>query len=346
MTGATGFVGRSTVAAGLAAGHEIRAVVRPAASDAELTALPGADRLDVARCDLRSPVGIDAAVAGVTTVIHLAAAKEGDFYAQFAGTVTATENLLAAMAGAGVASLVGVSTFSVYDYGKLRSGSLVSEESPIDESPSKRDEYARTKLIQERLFADFAAAGNRVVIVRPGMIYGRANLWHALLGTQLGPRYLRIGSQATLPLIYVENAATALIAAAEGLEVDPSPVADEVLNLVDDDLPTQETYVRAVSAMIDPPPTTVVPWPLVRTLAALLGWGNDRIFGGRAKLPGIVVPERLHARFKPLRYTNAKAKRLLDWAPRFGLTEAIARSVDPDSEPAALAPDRGVEAGG
>jgi len=346
VTGATGFVGRYAVAAGLAAGHEIRAVVRPSSTDATLRAVPGAGRLDIARLDLRSPAGIAGALEGVETVVHLAAAKEGDFYSQFAGTVTATENLLTAMTGAGVERLVGVSTFSVYDYVNLPAGSLVTEDSPVDASPAKRDEYARTKLIQERLFTDFSDAGNPVVIVRPGMIYGRGNLWHALLGAEVGPRFLRVGSRAILPMAYVENVADGLIAAAAALGPDDSPVAGEVINIVDDHLPTQEAYVAAVTAMVDHPPTITVPWPVMRSLAAALQWGNDLLVGGRAKFPGIVVPERLHARFKPLRYANAKAKRLLDWSPRFSLDEAIARSVEPRCGEAPRSGDREVDAGG
>ena len=336
VTGATGFVGRYVVAAALAAGHDVRAVVRPS-SEVELPPVlpsgngsvpPAVGALDTARVDLRSPTGLAPSLTDVDAVIHLAAAKAGDFHTQFAGTVTATENLLSAMTEAGVPALVGVSTFSVYDYRALRSGDLVTEASPIDTEPERRDEYARTKLLQEQLYRRFGRdEGRRVVIVRPGMIYGRDNLWHALLGAELGPRFLRIGRRAVLPLCYVENCAEALVLAAEGVARQPSPLAGETINLVDDDLPTQADYARRVSAVIDTPPTVPVPWPVVRLGAEVLQRGNELLVDGRAKFPGIVVPDRLHARFKPLRYTNEKAKRLLGWSPRFDTATAIERSV-------------------
>ena len=335
ITGATGFVGRYVTAAALDAGHKVRAVVRPSSSGSSLGHHLDDPALEVARIDLRSKEGLADALDGVDSVIHLAAAKEGDFYVQFAGTVVATENLLAAMNEAGVSQLVGVSTFSVYDYLAMSSGELLTESSPIDRQPERRDEYARTKLIQEQLYRDFAApAANtdrRMVIIRPGMIYGRDNLWHALLGAELGPRFVKIGSNATLPLTYVENCADALVLAAEGLALEPSPLNGEVINLVDDQLPTQAEYIELVSSVIDPPPSFAVPWPIMRTLAGLLGRGNDMIVGGKAKFPGIVVPDRLHARFKPLTYSNAKAKRLLDWKPRYDTGEAIRRSVEPQA---------------
>ena len=332
VTGATGFVGRYTVAAALARGHRVAAVLRPASSGRELGALLDHPGVEAVRVDLRSRAGLADALAGADSVIHLAAAKSGDFYTQFAGTVVATENLLWAMGEAGVRQLVAVSTFSVYDYKALPGGTLLTETTPIDADPVKRDEYARTKLLQEDLYRGFLASGappedgHRAVIVRPGLIYGRDELWHALLGAELGPRFLRVGSKAILPLLYVENCAEALVLAAEKLAEDPSPVNGETINLVDDDLPTQGRYVELVSAVMEPPPSLFVPWPVMRVAADALDRANGALLGGRAKFPGIVVPEKLHGRFKPLRYTNAKAKRLLGWTPRYGTEAAVERA--------------------
>ena len=340
ITGATGFVGRHVVAAAIERGHTVRAVLRPSSSGSTLGTLLDHPGLEPARVDLRSSAGLSDALDGVESVVHLAAAKAGDFYTQFAGTVVATENLLAAMTETATRQLVAVSTFSVYDYLAMGSGTLLDEQAPIDQQPARRDEYARTKLIQEELYRGFASSAdsspdksvdNRTVIIRPGMIYGRNELWHALLGAELGPLFLRIGSKAILPMIYVENCAEALVLAAEQLAADPSPVDGETINLVDDDLPTQQAYVDAVTAHIDPPRSVTVPWPIMKTAADLLERGNQRLAGGRAKFPGFVVPDRLHGRFKPLRYTNAKAKRLLGWEPRYKMAEAFERSTG-DSE--------------
>ncbi|MEM8925235.1 MAG: NAD(P)-dependent oxidoreductase [Actinomycetota bacterium] len=333
ITGATGFVGRHVVAAALQRGHKVRAVVRPAGTTDAFGALVADDALETAQVDLRSPKGVLDAVDGVDSVIHLAAAKAGDFYSQFAGTVTSTENLLSVMGEVGVRQLVAVSTFSVYDYRNMRSKTLLDEDAPIDVDPEQRDEYARTKLLQEELYRTFGTEpDHRVVILRPGMIYGRDELWHPLLGAEIGPLFVRIGHGGVMPMIYVENAAEAMVLAAERLGDDPSPVDGEVINLVDDDLPSQQGYIDEVSKVIEVPRTVSVKWPMVRAAARLLEEGNDRLVKGRAKFPGIVVPDKLHGRFKPLHYTNAKAKRLLDWTPRYGLDEAIRRSVAPEAE--------------
>lgn len=336
VTGATGFVGRYTVAAALARGHRVAAVLRPASSGRELGALLDHPGVEAVRVDLRSRAALVDALRGADSVIHLAAAKSGDFYTQFAGTVVATENLLWAMDEAGMGQLVAVSTFSVYDYKALPGGSLLTETTPIDADPVKRDEYARTKLLQEELYRSFGA-GHRTVIVRPGLIYGRDELWHALLGAELGPRFLRVGAKAILPLLYVENCAEALVLAAEKLAEDPSPVDGETINLVDDDLPTQGRYVDLVSAVMEPPASVFVPWPVMRVAADALDKVNQVALGGRAKFPGIIVPAKLHGRFKPFCYTNAKARRLLGWTPRFTTEEAVRRAGGSDDLLAALA---------
>lgn len=323
ITGATGFVGSHVVNEAVRRGHTVTAVVRPSSSYKA-----NGQSIQAVNVDLRSPRGLAESLADADAVIHLAAAKAGDFYTQFAGTVVATENLLAAMTEAGVHNLVGISTFSVYDYLNTKPGSLIDEQAAIDTSPTLRDEYAQTKLIQEDLYRDFADLdANRLVIVRPGMIYGPDNLWHALLGAEFGPRFLKIGSKATLPLTYVENCAEAIILAAERLATPESPVDGEVINIVDDALPTQRDYADLVSSKMETPPSISVPWPVLRTAAAVLKKGNEMVFDGRAKFPGIAVPDRLHARFKPLRYTNAKAKRLLEWKPRYSLQAAVDRSI-------------------
>lgn len=334
ITGATGFVGSSVVREAIRRGHEVTAVVRPG-SDATVAASAGAEgAITEARVDLRSRRGLAGSLAGIDVVIHLAAAKAGDFYTQFAGTVVATENLLMAMTEAGVANLVGVSTFSVYDYLNIKSGTVIDEQSPIDRSPELRDEYARTKLLQEELYRGFGAGeGQRLVIIRPGMIYGPGNLWHALLGADFGPRFLRIGSKAILPMTYVENCAEAMVLAAEKLIEPDSPVVDRVINIVDDDLPTQRAYADLVAARMDTPPSIPVPWTVIKAAAGLLKKGNQLALDGRAKFPGIAVPDRLHARFKPLRYTNRLSKDLLGWTPRYSLVSAIDRSIEVQNAP-------------
>ena len=70
-----------------------------------------------------------------------------------------------------------------------------------------------------------------------------------------------------------------------------------------------------------------VSWSIMRMLARMASMTNSLFLGNKAKVPGIFIPARLHARCKPLRYTNARAKAVLGWTPRYGLIEALDRSV-------------------
>ena len=327
MTGATGFLGRYVVAAALERGHQVRALVRPASG-----AVPESwrDRSDVelVSADLRRADGLVQSVAGVDAVLHLAAAKTGDLYEQFSGTVIATENLLSAMAAAQVRSLVLISSFSVYEYLKRRSWSVLDEASPLATKPFERDEYCQTKLVQERIALDHAHDHScRCIVLRPGVIFGRDNLWTARLGAQAGQRrWIRMGTFAPLPLTYVENCAEAVVLAAEYQGSEQTLI----LNVIDDRTPSQRAYMRRLRRVVSPRPRIIpLPWTVVRGLARA-AWLFNRIFlGGTAKVPSLLVPCRLHARCKPLRYTNRKIVETLGWKPRYAWPEGLTRSTTP-----------------
>jgi len=322
ITGAGGFLGRYVVAEALHRGHAVRAMLRGGAKDNQLPWI-NHPNVQIVRADLRARRGLVDAVKGVDAVLHLAAAKSGDLYAQYAGTVVAAENLLTAMGEAAVRNIVLVSSFSVYAYQKIRGFSVLDEDSPIEANAFERDEYAHTKLVQERLVREHASRNNwNLVILRPGVIYGRDNLYTARLGMQAGKLLLRMGAMARLPLTYVENCAQAIVMAAE----NPS-ASGQTLNVVDDEMPSQRRYCLLIRPYLSPRPT-IVPIPLLvmRSLAGLAAMTNKLLLGGRAKIPGILVPAKLEARCRPLRFSNAKIKRVLGWTPTYGLMEALQRS--------------------
>lgn len=326
VTGAGGFLGGYVIDAALAAGHDVRAVVR-----SKLDHAPH-PRLEVVTADLRRRDGLAAAVAGVDAVVHLAAVKGGGFAEQFAGTVTTTENLLSALEGAGIQRLVHVSSFSVYDTLQIASGGTLDETSPIIDASSERDEYAHTKMLQERMIADFARREHvELVILRPGIIYGPGELWHSHLGAEINERlWIQVGSSAVVPITYVESCADAIVRA-----IDAPDAPGTVLNIVDDDLPTQGEYRTAVAGVLDTVPRMIpVPWTLVRLLTKACSVANRRLAGGRANPPGLFREAVVHARFKPMRYPNEAAKRVLDWRPRYDLDGALRRIGERPTEPA------------
>jgi uncharacterized protein YbjT (DUF2867 family) len=99
VTGATGTLGRQVVALARAAGHHVHGLSRR-------------DRADDSgvqwhRGDLLAGAGIDAAVDGVTTIVHCATQFTGD------KDVTGTRNLIAAARRAGVEHIIYVSIVGI-----------------------------------------------------------------------------------------------------------------------------------------------------------------------------------------------------------------------------------------
>ena len=106
-----------------------------------------------------------------------------------------------------------------------------------------------------------------------------------------------------------------------------------VLNVVDGETPSQKVYVDGLRAHMTRKPHIIpIPWSVMRVLARTAWLVNRVFFRGTAKVPGLFVPARLHARCKPLRYTNKKIKDVLSWQPRYTWREGIQRSIDDNRE--------------
>ncbi|MEM8641770.1 MAG: NAD(P)-dependent oxidoreductase [Cyanobacteria bacterium P01_G01_bin.54] len=321
ITGASGYIGRYVVAAALRRGHQVKALVRPS-SDVSQLSWSAHPQVEQVRLDLLQAAGLTRALQDVDAVIHLVALLGGDAEMQIRDTTETTTQLLTAMSEAQVNRLVGISSFSVYEYLRKPEDSLLDERSKLVVKPTERDGYTQAKLLQEEQFHRYGELNKgQVTVLRPGMVYGRENLWHALLGAQMGGIFLRIGDRAPLPLTYVENCAEVTVLAAES-----EAAIGQTLNVVDDDLPTQGEYIRTLQHLTPTPNLKYIAWPLMRRLAGLAWWLNQTLLRGRVKLPGILVPAKLHARFKPLRYSNEQVKQTLGWQPRYALAEALDRS--------------------
>jgi nucleoside-diphosphate-sugar epimerase len=322
ITGAGGFLGRYLVRVATSRGHVARALLRP-----ESRQLSPSPDVEVARVDLRDRNAIRSALEDVDAVIHSAAVR-GDFQMQREDTIAATESLLEAMQSVGVQRLVLISSLSVYRHSALPADSVLDESSPLESDFSQRDAYCYGKASQERLAQDASARGSiALTIIRPGAIFGPSRTFTAGLGWQITPRlWIRVGGAAEAPLTFVENCAEAIVVAAERKET-----IGQVYNVVDDERPTRRGYTDllkrhgAVSPIILP-----AGWGIVRVVAALASATNRFVLRGRLELPGLLIPARVDARFKPLRYSNERVRRAIGWKPSVPLQEAMSRSFSPE----------------
>jgi 2-alkyl-3-oxoalkanoate reductase len=320
VTGAAGFLGRAVVDAALQAGHDVVALVRPASDD--LVGHPwSSERLEVVRGDLRQRGPWCDDIGGVDAIIHVAAATSGSLSEQFAGTVTGTENLLAAVAGSTLERFVHVSSFSVYDYSAVGTGRVIDERTPLETRPDLRDAYTTTKLLQETLVREACEqAGHDLVVARPGVIYGPGSDWDHGAALSIGPMAVVFSPHATFRLVHVDNCAAALVSA-----LSADAVSGRTVNLIDDDLPTHLEYFRRCrSAGLTRAYPVPVPWRLVELVGRAFDLIDRLVPGRHLKLPELVELRRQRARWKPFTYPNDDAKRLLGWTtPRVCLSDAL-----------------------
>ncbi|MBN8814151.1 MAG: NAD(P)-dependent oxidoreductase [Sphingomonas sp.] len=318
VTGAGGFLGRAVVAAAARAGHHVVAMVRPVS--AGRGGYP--DGVTEVAGDLRQRGAWTGAIGDVDAVVHCAAAF-GDLPSQLAGTVLATENLLGALPVT-LRRFVHVSSLSVYDFDAPRLGGVLDEETPLETAALRRDAYTQTKLLQERLVREHSArVGTKLVVVRPGAIYGPGKDWEAGTGLKVGRFDLVFAPLAKMRLIHVDNCADAIVAALTAPLNGPLTV-----NLIDPEQPTHWRY-HALAKRAGVPTGVAIPVPYLFVLA--LG-GSARLasklfFRGRARLPELLDPPRQRVRWRPLSYPNARARAALGWAPRIGLQDGVATLV-------------------
>ena len=332
ITGANGFLGQRVVAEFLRRGHAVRALVRPAT---KLDRLGWPAEVEVFRADLRASRDLASAFDGVDACVHLAAGVKGGEDAQFAASVVGTERLLDAMARSETRRLVLASSFSVYDWSRIK-GEL-TEDSPVEPAPDlyDRDGYAIAKVWQERVVRRMAQEhGWDLTVIRPGFIWGRGNEDVAALGQPVGPVMLVFGLATRIPLTHVDNSAHAFAEAT----VNPRAIG-QTFNLVDDEGPTVLEYLRdyrrGTGKTAFPIP---MPYGLAMTLVRIARGTSKLIFRGKGKLPSILVPCRFEARFKPLKYTNRKIHEVLGWTPPFDRLEQYHRTYGPTPTEPAPAP--------
>ncbi len=321
ITGASGFLGRHVVRAALHAGHSVRALVRPSVDENRLGFI---DQVELFRADLRSSGSLQGLFDGIDVLVHLAAAVSGDEFDQFSSTVVSTENLLGSMTTSDTRRLILISSFSVYCYDRI--WRTLDERSPIlakDNSLYDRDGYAIAKAWQERITRETAAEnGWELCVVRPGFIFGPGNEELAGLGFSVGRWFFRVTGGKRLPVTYVENAADAIVAAAAS-----DAAVGQTLNLIDTAGESTGNYTRHMLRW-QGRRYWIIPLPY------WLGYSNAKmarlvsrlLFRGKGKLPGILIPCRFAARFKPLRFPNGHIQQVLDWQPRISMDEAMKRT--------------------
>ena len=200
VTGGSGFIGSHLLDKLAAMGRPARALLRR-----HVTIPPG---IAAAYADLDSGEGIEDALRGVTTVIHVAgvtkALRAANYYA---GNAAATERLADAAARHGLRFL---HVSSLAAAGPGIDGVPVNE----DSEPHPVSHYGKSKLEAERIVRRLIPDA---VIVRPAVVYGPRDtgVFALLKSISKGRAFELGGGERWFSAIYVEDLIEALLAASE-----------------------------------------------------------------------------------------------------------------------------------
>jgi len=214
ITGATGFVGGAVARHLVAAGHQVRALVRPGADQRLLAGLP----IQQVAGHLTDLAALQQGIAGCEWVFHVAALYSfwGHTWQEFEqSNIQGTRNVMEAAGQAGVQRIVYTSSIATLG--------LNPDHSPADEmTPVSLQDmigyYKRSKFLAEQAVHQLASQGLPVVIVNPSAPVGFGDYKPTRTG-QLVLDYLRHrmpGYVATgLNIVDVDDVAAGHLLAAE-----------------------------------------------------------------------------------------------------------------------------------
>jgi len=313
VTGATGFTGGNLARRLAAQRHNVRVLVR----DAATVPLLAADGIDARLGQLTSFNDVIAAARGCDQIYHIAAvfrtAGHPDSYYRDVN-VGGTRNVLEAARCLDCERVVHCSTGGVH-------GHIANP--PADEAYPfcPGDIYQRTKLEAELEASAAASRGQRVVIVRPGPIYGEGDLRFLKLYRAIARGvFVMIGNgRPKLHMVHIDDLVDGIM-----LCGSIEAAVGEVFILAGPEAPTLHEIVRHIARAVGvaPPRWRIPVWPVMA--ASFL-------------CESVCVPLRidppLHRRrvsfFTHHReFDCSKAVRLLGYAPKVGVAEGIARTAD------------------
>lgn len=168
ITGGTGFVGSAVIRKLLAAGHEVRALVRPGTNTRMLEGLS----IERVSGDLSDAAVLQQAMTDCQWVFHVAALYAywgytwDDFYQS---NVDGTRRVLEAAAQSRVRRIV--YTSSIATLGLPTGDTPADEDTPVTLA-DKIGHYKRSKFMAEEVASDFARQGLPLVIVNPAAPVG------------------------------------------------------------------------------------------------------------------------------------------------------------------------------
>lgn len=307
VTGGTGFIGLRLVAALSQAGVGVRVLSRSGDR-------PGAwpAHVELVRGDITDPESLAAAVAGCTSVAHLAG--EWRVPSRFWSiNAEGTKNVLNVARQAGIAHLLHMSSVGVM--GGRRAGRIDETEPchPVND-------YERSKLEAERLAVRWSGdTGTCVTVLRPTIVFGPRpggpDSLLALLRAIRARRFVYFDERATANYVYVDDVVDACCRALEARTPG--------LFIVADPCRLTEFVGTAAECLQVPKPSIRVPLPIAYTAAAAL-----QAVGRLARRESPLTVARVRALSNRTWFESADIRNAMGWTPTIGWAGGLARTID------------------
>jgi dihydroflavonol-4-reductase len=281
VTGASGFVGAAVARALLAAGWQVRVLVRASSDRRNLEKLP----VEIAVGDLTDASSLEAALRDCGGLFHVAADYRlgaPDPRELYRANVEGTRNVLDAARRAGVARTV--YTSSVATIGIPPGGVPGDEHTPVS-LEAMIGHYKRSKYLAEQVALEAAHAGQEVIIVNPSTPVGPGDVkptptGQLVLDAASGrmPAYVDTG----LNIVHVDDVAAGHLLAFERGR------SGERYILGGEDLSLREILALIARLVGRPPPRVRLPYAAVLPIAYLAeGWAKITGHHGRVTLEGV-----------------------------------------------------------
>jgi dihydroflavonol-4-reductase len=314
VTGASGFVGAAVTRALLAAGWEVRVLVRQGSDRTNLDNLA----LKVAVGDLNDAASLAPAIEDCTALFHVAADYRlgaPDPSQLYLTNVEGTRNLLSAARHAGVQRIV--YTSSVATMGIPADGSPGDESTPVS-LEAMIGHYKRSKFLAEEVVREAALRGAPAVIVNPSTPVGPGDVkptptGRLVLDAAAGrmPAYVDTG----LNIVHVDD-----VAAGHLLAFHRGRVGERYI-LGGDDMSLRQILVYIAEHVGRAPPRVRLPYAAILPMA-YAAEGLAKITGrsGRLTLEGVRMSRKL------MYFSSEKARHELGYrwrAPAQAFDDAI-----------------------
>ncbi len=309
VTGASGFLGGQLVRRLAAEGAHVKALVRSIERAGYINGVFG---VEIVLGDITEPQRLRDLMAGCELVYHVAATTRGSEALQRAVNIVGTQNVMHAAADVGARRVVHISTIAVYGYGYRGD---VTEDFPMNPA---REFYGQTKAQAELVVQHVAAQrGIAYAVIRPSFIYGpRSSTWTGQifdLATRTPIPFVGSGRGHAHPIHVDDVCGLAMLAGVH-------PAANgQTFHSTPDPAPTWREWLLAYRALTGKPPRWLGVPPLIITPIAQV----TALWSSREDI-GAVLPQLLAFIQARVTYKMDKARALLGWQNRVGLTDGVA----------------------